>query len=41
MLQLSFSPCKADPFVWLREKKDKSKYIAIYVDDQLIESEEP
>ena len=40
MLQLSFRPCKADPCVWLREKKDKYEYIAIYVDDLLIASEE-
>ena len=41
MLQLSFKPCKADPCVWLREMKDKYKYIAIYVDDLLIASEDP
>ena len=41
MLQLNFRPCKADPCVWLREMKDKYKYIAIYVDDLLIASEEP
>ena len=40
MLQLNFRPCKADPSVWLREK-DKYEYIAIYVDDLLIASEEP
>ena len=37
MLQLNLRPCKADPCVWLREKKDKYKY----VDDLLIASEEP
>ena len=41
MLQLNFRPCKADPCVWLREMKDKYEYIAIYVDDLLIASEEP
>ena len=41
MLQLSFRPCKADPYVWLREKNDKYKYIATCVDDLLIASEEP
>ena len=41
MLQLSFRPCKAAPCVWLREMKDKYEYIAIYVDDLLIASEEP
>ena len=38
MLELNFRPCKADPCVWLREMKDKYKYIAIYVDDLLIAS---
>ena len=32
MLQLNFRACKADPCVWLKERKDKCKYIAIYVD---------
>ena len=41
MLQLKFGPCKADPCVWLREIMDKYEYIAIYVDDLLIASEEP
>ena len=41
MLQLNFKPCKADPCVWLRERKDKYEYIAICVDDLLIASEEP
>ena len=41
VLQLNFRPCKTDPWVWLREMKDKYEYIAIYVDDLLIASEEP
>ena len=41
MLQLSFRPWKANPCVWLREMKGKYEYIAIYVDDLLIASEEP
>ena len=40
MLQLIFRSCKADPCLWLREKKDEYGYIAIYVDDLLIASEE-
>ena len=40
MLQLNYRPCKADPCVWLREMKDKYEYVAIYVDDLLIASEE-
>ena len=38
---IGFKPCKADPFVWIREMKNKYEYIAIYVDDLLIASEEP
>ena len=40
MVQLHFGPCRVDPCVWLRKKKDKYKYIAIHVDDLLIASEE-
>ena len=38
MLDLGFSPCKADPCVWLRKAKcaTKYEYAAIYVDDLLI-----
>ena len=39
-LELNFRPCKADPGVWLSEMKDKYEYIAIYVDDLMIASEE-
>ena len=41
MLELNFTPCKADPCVWLRKMRDKYEYIAIYVDDLLIASQEP
>ena len=41
MFQLKFRPCKPDPCVWLREMKDKYKFLAVYVDDLLIASEEP
>ena len=41
MFELKFKPCKAGPCVWLREMKNKYKYIAIYVDDLLIASKEP
>ena len=41
MLQLNFRPCKAEPCVWFGAMKDKYEYIAIYVDDLLITSEEP
>ena len=36
MLELNFTPCKADPCVWLREMENKYEYIAIYIDDLLI-----
>ena len=40
-LELNFTPCKADPCVWLRKMRDKHEYIAVYVDDLLITSQEP
>ena len=40
VLQLNYKVCKADPYIWLRERKDKYEYIAIYVGDLLIASEE-
>ena len=38
MLDMGFSPCKADPCVWLRKAKCATKYnsVAIYVNDLLI-----
>ena len=38
MLDMGFSLCKADPFVWLRKAKCSTKYeyVAMYVDDLLI-----
>ena len=38
MLDMGFSPYKADPCVWLRKAKcaRKYEYVAIYVDDLLI-----
>ena len=38
MLDMGFSPCKADPCVWLRKAKcaTKYEYVAIYVDNLLI-----
>ena len=38
MLDMGFSPSKADPCVWLRKAKcaTKYEYVAIYVDDLLI-----
>ena len=38
MLDMGFSPCKADPCVWLRKAKcaTKYEYVAIHVDELLI-----
>ena len=38
MLDMGFSPCKADPCVWPRKEKcaTKYEYVAIYVNDLLI-----
>ena len=38
MLDMGFSPSKADPCVWLRKAKcaTKYEYVAMYVDDLLI-----
>ena len=38
MVDMGFSPCKADPCVWLRKAKCPTnyEYVAIYVDDLLI-----
>ncbi|KAL7581370.1 hypothetical protein ACA910_021962 [Epithemia clementina (nom. ined.)] len=43
MKDLGFLPSKADPYIWYRENKDGTKYeyVAIYVDDLLIASENP
>ena len=38
MFDMGFSPCKADPCIWLRKAKCSTKYeyVVIYVDDLLI-----
>ena len=41
MLRLGLKYCKADPCVWLREMKTKCEYMAVYVDDLLLASDEP
>ena len=41
MTSCYYSGLDPDPCVWLREMKDKYKYIAIHIDDLLIASEEP
>ncbi len=41
MIDMEFKPCKSDPYVWYRPKGNKYEYVAIYVDDLLIVSDEP
>ena len=41
MLLLGSKPCKADPYVWIREMKTKYEYVAVYVHDLCIASEKP
>ena len=37
---LGFKPCKADYDLWMRDKGDHYKYIAVYVDDLLVFSKD-
>jgi len=41
--ELSFSPCRAEPDIWMRPNKDGTKYeyIAVYVDDLALAMENP
>jgi hypothetical protein len=36
-----FSPCKAEPDIWMRRVDDHYEYIATYVDDLAISSKDP
>jgi hypothetical protein len=38
---MGFQPCKAEPDIWLRRKGDFYEYIATYVDDLEIASDDP
>ena len=38
---MGFSPCKAEPDIWMREKEDHWEYIGTYVDDLAIASKDP
>jgi hypothetical protein len=39
--EMGFSPCKAEPDIWIHRVRDKYEYIAVYVDDLGIASENP
>ena len=43
MLDMDFTPCKADPCVWIQKAtcNTKYEYVAIYVDDLLIACDSP
>ncbi len=32
---LGFTPCQADPDIWIRDAGDKWEYVCVYVDDLL------
>ena len=38
---MGFSPCKAEPDIWMREKDGLWEYIGVYVDDLAIASKDP
>jgi Reverse transcriptase (RNA-dependent DNA polymerase) len=39
--EMGFSASRAEPDIWMRDKGDHYEYIAVYVDDLLIASQEP
>jgi len=39
--KMGFTPCKADPDVWMRAKHDHYEYVCVYVDDILHVSKNP
>jgi hypothetical protein len=41
MRELQFSPCKAEPDIWMRENSGIYEYIAVYVDDLAIAVRNP
>ena len=38
---MGFSPCIAEPDIWMQEKNGLWEYIAVYVDDLAIISKDP
>jgi hypothetical protein len=38
---MGFSPCKADPDVWMRDCNTHYEYVLVYVDDNMIIGKEP
>ena len=41
LLEMDFTPCKAEPDIWMRKKGDLYKYIASYLADLAIASKNP
>jgi hypothetical protein len=41
MRELQFSPCKAEPDIWMRQNGDVYEYVAVYVDDLAIAMKNP
>jgi Reverse transcriptase (RNA-dependent DNA polymerase) len=41
MSAMGFKPTKANPDIWIRKKDDHYEYVAVYVDDLLIASQDP
>ena len=39
--EMGFSPCKAEPDIWMRNAGDVYEYIAVYVDDLAIAARDP
>jgi Reverse transcriptase (RNA-dependent DNA polymerase) len=38
---LGFFPCKAEPDIWMRKKRNQYEYIAVYIDDLAIAMKDP
>ena len=41
LVDLGFTPCKAEPDIWMRRHKDLWEYVAVYVDDLALAMRDP
>ena len=41
LYKIGFTPSKADPNIWMKEKKDHYEYIGVYIDDLICVSKYP
>ena len=39
--ETQFSPCKAEPDIWMRKNGEIYEYIAVYIDDLAITAKDP